>query len=274
MLVKLVLSSSAVMLTFYVVALLTFFFTYLEGTPVRNITTKLLIDKRSLINLTRFGDRIFGHPDKAAGEKFSKLEGLATLNPEELGPYLEGDLLIPHGKKIMHRNGLIAHSARWSRGIVPYEIQGRFDEKEMAMINNAFKEYHNKTCVRFKPRSTERDYIVITGDSTGCWASLGRLGGKQVVNLQRALCFRQPGTSMHELMHALGFLHEQNRPERDSYIRVLRQNVKNGMLINFEKGSPLEQYDYGVPYDYASVMHYSNTSFSKNGKPTIEALVS
>ncbi|XP_011190385.1 hatching enzyme 1.2 [Zeugodacus cucurbitae] len=272
MLVKLILNSSAVMLVFYAVALLTLSASQLQCTPVQNANTKLLIDKRNLIDLTCFGERIFGNPDRAVGEKLSKLEEHATLNPEELGPYLEGDLLIPHGKKIIYRNGLIAYSARWPRGIVPYEIEGRFTEKELAMINNAFKEYHSTTCVRFKPRSTERDYIAITGDSTGCWASVGRLGGKQVVNLQPALCFRHYGTSMHELMHALGFLHEQNRPERDSYVRVLSQNVKNGMMANFEKGSSTEQYGYGVPYDYASVMHYSKTSFSKNGKPTIEAL--
>lgn len=271
--VKLTISSSAVMLIFYAVALLTFSATNLEGTPVQNVTTAF-IDKQGLIDLTRFGERIFGQPNKTAGEKLSNLEADAMLNPEELGPYLEGDLLIPRGKKIIYRNGLTAYSARWPRGVVPYEIYGRFSQQELAVINNAFKEYHSKTCIRFKPRTNERDYVVITGDSTGCWASLGRLGGKQVLNLQPGYCFRQPGTSIHELMHVLGFLHEHNRPERDSYIRVLSHNVKNGKLVNFEKGSPLEQYSYGVPYDYASVMHYSMRSFSKNGKPTIEALVS
>ncbi|XP_050324461.1 zinc metalloproteinase nas-1 [Bactrocera neohumeralis] len=271
MLVKLTISSSAVMFIFYVVALLTFSATHLQGTPVQNVSTAF-IEKQGLIDLTRFGERIYGHPDKAAGEKLSNLEAYEMLNPEELGPYLEGDLLIPHGQKLIYRNGLTAYSARWPRGIVPYEIKGRFSQQELAVIDNAFQEYHNKTCIRFKPRSNERDYVVITGDSTGCWGSVGRLGGKQVVNLQPVSCFRKPGTPLHELMHALGFVHEHNRHERDSYIRVLRQNVKNGMLFNFDKASPSELYSYGVPYDYASVMHYSKRSFSKNGQPTIEVL--
>ena len=45
------------------------------------------------------------------------------------------------------------------------------------------------------------------------------------------------------------------------------------MAYNFKKkvyGS--EVVDYGVPYDYASIMHYPWTAFSKNGKKTLEPI--
>ena len=45
------------------------------------------------------------------------------------------------------------------------------------------------------------------------------------------------------------------------------------MAYNFKKkvhGS--EVVDYGVPYDYSSIMHYPWTAFSKNGKKTLEPI--
>lgn len=50
----------------------------------------------------------------------------------------------------------------------------------MAIIENAMNEYHRRTCIRFRPRTYERDYLTITSDPTGCWSSVGRLGGRQV----------------------------------------------------------------------------------------------
>jgi hypothetical protein len=33
------------------------------------------------------------------------------------------------------------------------------------------------------------------------------------------------GTTMHEMMHAIGFVHEHSRPDRDQFVQVLLQNV-------------------------------------------------
>jgi len=46
-----------------------------------------------------------------------------------------------------------------------------------------------------------------------------------------------------------------------------------GMAYNFKKKvQGTDVVDYGVPYDYASIMHYPWTAFSKNGKMTMEPI--
>ena len=47
------------------------------------------------------------------------------------------------------------------------------------MILGALNDFHQKTPIRFKyyDALTDRDYIQITGEDTGCWSYVGRLGG-------------------------------------------------------------------------------------------------
>lgn len=44
-------------------------------------------------------------------------------NPEEQGPYIEGDLILAEA-----RNGVTSSDLKWNKGIVPYEIRGSFSE--------------------------------------------------------------------------------------------------------------------------------------------------
>lgn len=141
----------------------------------------------------------------------------------------------------------------------------------MDLIQRAMNQYHTRTCIKFIPRRpNDRDYISIQSGNSGCWSSVGRIGGKQAVNLQSPGCVRKVGTVIHELLHVVGFLHEQNREERDDFVRINSGNIRSGYEINFNKARPGEATGFGVRYDYGSVMHYTATAFSKNGQPTIE----
>lgn len=111
-----------------------------------------------------------------------------------------------------------------------------------------------------------------------CFSFVGRRGRNQVVSLNRQGCVFQQ-VIQHELLHALGFNHEQTRSDRDQHVRILLQNVipgqshstfaqlsenrvkiwlscvgsPAGMEHNFRK---IRTRNLGTPYDYNSVMHY------------------
>lgn len=51
-------------------------------------------------------------------------------------------------------------------------------------ILRAMQEYHNKTCIKFRPYQKEDiNWIQIMGDYSGCWSSVGMQGGGQVNKL-------------------------------------------------------------------------------------------
>ncbi|XP_016952794.1 zinc metalloproteinase nas-1-like [Drosophila biarmipes] len=202
---------------------------------------------------------------------FGNPNGESRKNPWELGSHFEGDIVMPMGYRFA-RNGLVPQRFHWPGAVVPYEIEGAFTREELETLNNAFKEYHNRTCVRFRPRIKEKDYIAIVNKGIGCYSNPGRVGGRQEVNYQTPECMIQFGTVLHELMHAVGFYHEHNRYERDSYVRVVYANIAPFAKPNFWRYHNSSLQGFGVDYDFASVTHYPQVSFSVNGEPTIVPL--
>ncbi|XP_034039619.1 high choriolytic enzyme 1-like isoform X2 [Thalassophryne amazonica] len=156
---------------------------------------------------------------------------------------------------------------KWSDGnvYVPYYISSQFSSREKSLIIRGLESFSSFSCIRFRDkRSTDREWLSIESQN-GCWSYVGRRGGKQVVSLARSGCIYY-GTIQHELLHALGFNHEQTRSDRDNHIRVLLHNVISGMEHNFNKIATLNQ---GTPYDYNSVMQYHKYAFSRNNQPTM-----
>ncbi|XP_063541150.1 low choriolytic enzyme-like [Cydia strobilella] len=221
------------------------------------------------INLSHLGPQLYGSPNSESGDAVAKWNESSLMNPEEMGEYAEGDILIPK----LERNGMRDETSRWPNGIIPYVIEGRYNQEQRDNIMKAIADYHRLTCLRFVPYNGQKDYITIQSGNTGCWSSVGRIGGRQEVNLQNPGCVSKKGTVLHELLHAVGFMHEQSRPERDDYVDVRYQNIKSGSQNNFKKSDAKDTNDFGVSYDYNSVMHYSEYAFSSNGRKTIEPKV-
>uniref|UniRef100_A0A0K0FX47 Metalloendopeptidase n=1 Tax=Strongyloides venezuelensis TaxID=75913 RepID=A0A0K0FX47_STRVS len=106
----------------------------------------------------------------------------------------------------------------------------------------------------------------------GCWSYLGKVEpyAYQGISLGRGCHYT--GTAAHETLHALGLNHEQERVDRDQYIRVYFQNIKYGEESNFVKISALDTSTYNIKYDLGSLMQYDLYAFSDNGRKTMDTI--
>ncbi|XP_017050620.1 seminal metalloprotease 1-like [Drosophila ficusphila] len=193
-------------------------------------------------------------------------------DPELTAGYFEGDIVLdPQG-----RNGLINEVYRWPDRTVYYYISPDIDTEHRNHIIRAIRIIERSSCIVFKEATTDQQYFVnVTGFPEGCYSSVGFRNRSQQLNLQTyALdsgCYRL-GSIVHEFLHALGFYHQQSTWDRDEYVTIAEENITEGMEHNFNKYDNETVEDYGEPYDYSSVMHYTAYAFSKNGEMTIVPL--
>nr|BAM93568.1 hatching enzyme [Apeltes quadracus] len=179
---------------------------------------------------------------------------------------LEGDVLVPTTRNAMK---CFSNQCFWNKDsngqvTIPFTISSEFTSAEKQTINRALESFRSRTCIRFVPRRYENDHISIE-NLGGCYSSLGRVGGKQVLSLNRGGCVYH-GVIQHEALHALGFNHEQTRSDRDSYVRINWENIEPRNAYNFQKQNTDNM---NTPYDYSSIMHYGRTAFSINGRDSI-----
>uniref|UniRef100_A0A8C2H405 Metalloendopeptidase n=1 Tax=Cyprinus carpio TaxID=7962 RepID=A0A8C2H405_CYPCA len=180
---------------------------------------------------------------------------------------IEGDLVFPKTKNALY---CFNNNCFWKKNSnniveVPYIVSSEFSSTDISVIKNAMSTFHKKTCIRFVPRLNQTDYISIE-NKDGCYSSLGRTGGKQVVSLKRTGCVYH-GIIQHELNHALGFYHEHTRSDRDKYVKINWEYVPTDKASNFQIQNTNNQ---NSKYDYGSIMHVGKTAFTTQaGKDTI-----
>ncbi|OFZ22866.1 MAG: hypothetical protein A2X94_17580 [Bdellovibrionales bacterium GWB1_55_8] len=207
------------------------------------------------------------------------------MPPEEIGDVrqetvLLGDMLVEKSAienftpdEISTRGALYLNAQLWEDGVLPIDFPKDTTQKQKDLFMSACGEWEkvaNVRCIegRYKGRK-----LTLTTYRVGCFALYGMgsnfLTLKRLMNLETKGCWHR-ATIIHEIGHALGLIHEHQRPDRDLYVSIQSGNTDKGFLglnlkFNFGKldSRPL------TPYDFLSIMHYGRDEFSKNGKDTI-----
>jgi hypothetical protein len=112
----------------------------------------------------------------------------------------------------------------------------------------------------------QKNYVFIQADNNNS-SDLGMKGTQQNMSLQTP---PDCGIILHEFGHTIGLWHEHQRADRDEYIKINSENIKDDVKDQFTRIEDTRISSLGLPYDYASIMHYGRTAFTKNNLPTIE----
>ncbi|KAL0985043.1 hypothetical protein UPYG_G00152190 [Umbra pygmaea] len=179
---------------------------------------------------------------------------------------LEGDIIDhPHRQRVP-RNAVLNNNKLWDLP-VPYVLTDYLELNAKGIIMRAFEQFRLKSCIDFKPRDSENHFISVQ-NNRGCSSHVGK-SSKYGQQLSIGKYCDHIGIVEHEFFHALGIWHEQSRYDRDKYVTIVWKNIKRGHESNFIKISPHYSTTMGLPYDYNSVLHYQEASFSNGEGPTI-----
>lgn len=143
-----------------------------------------------------------------------------------------GDMLIPLRSMIFGPQeqtlGLARESSTvrlWPNRRVPYLIPADFPFK--TEIAHMVSEWSKAGISWVEKTAADVDYVSFEVNLTANYcgqSQLGRVGGKQVLNMPtldfatRVSC-KMKHVMLHETAHALGFMHEHQRSDRDAYVK-------------------------------------------------------
>lgn len=80
-----------------------------------------------------------------------------------------------------------------------------------------------------------------------------------VVNMGADSCWDKV-VIRHKIMHALGFHHEQQRHDRDHYVNINPESIREDKLEIYRKLDEEESETFNLPYDVHSVLHTSGVA--------------
>ncbi|RLG45242.1 MAG: hypothetical protein DRN81_02360 [Thermoproteota archaeon] len=155
----------------------------------------------------------------------------------------------------------------WDRGIIHYEYAKGITPYCREKIRYSMAQWSEATddTVIFLPKVNWKPHITFV-PGNGYSAYLGMPYWNSRVKIDKEVCGIRG--IKHELGHVIGLIHEHERPDRDQYIDIKWENIREGKFHNFY-GHTAEGYPILGPYDYFSIMHYSSRAFTKNGHLTI-----
>ncbi|RKH52952.1 discoidin domain-containing protein [Corallococcus llansteffanensis] len=147
--------------------------------------------------------------------------------------------------------------SRWPNNTVYYEFHREVSDANRQAIRGFITDWNSRAPVQWVEDTSRFSRVMfkVKNLSNACGNSIvGRSGLPQKIRIDPD-CVTQR-TVQHEMGHAVGLIHEQQRCDRDTYVTGIGNDSNN------RKECAAKYTTFG-PYDYSSVMHYrSGTAVS------------
>ena len=161
-----------------------------------------------------------------------------------------------------------------------------FKEHDIPVILKSYRSVQKDLGLVWKEKNCDArfdncfsDVITFSMSKTTCDSGLGRKPGHNIINLSSkcvtvilklavkirdTVKIKRPTDINHEIMHAFGFWHEHQRPNRDKYLKV-GKNIIRGMEKNFKRYNNDAEYPC-APYDIRLALIFSKSDQLVNNK--------
>ncbi len=201
---------------------------------------------------------------KGVALKFVLEDGLAVVHGDLIVGALVDQSADPD--KLKNSHVVLPHFELWPTSVIPFHIESDFINPDRVLQALALFE---GTAVEFVPYTNQKAAIFFTNGTVNCKSYVGYVGNLQPILLSPNC---KVDDIAHEILHALGFIHEQNRIDRDNYIDVMMDNIEEGHKENFEKLPGEFMVLSGLAqFDFESLMIYPDWMFAKTGSPTMQS---
>ena len=212
--------------------------------PVRGVTVYrgLVLDYEVIDGLAvHGGDMVLGTAEEAAAAAPSREPTKREASP---GP-VRRDL------------NPIENSRLWPGGRVPYVIGDAIKGEDLEVVHAAIEHWNTKTVIDWFPRTDEQDYALFLPKPEEAGACRSDLGVGSPTEIVTGGCHL--GIVVHEMGHAVGLLHEHDRPDWGRFLDEEPFIFSVYAVDNVSRWLPDPRGDapeLPYPYDYRSIMHY------------------
>ena len=132
--------------------------------------------------------------------------------------------------------GLANGIRKWTNNTVVYVVQG-LSQSVRSELQKSISEWESKTNIRFKERTNESTYVTISNNGNSCNCGVATLGSNGSRGYIRLGTKTTAVVIIHEIGHTLGYIHEQNRSDRDNHIIINYENIIDGAEDQFFKSN-------------------------------------